>query len=271
MAYRIMIGNHKGGTGKSAATINFAMGLAMLGFRVLVVDVDPQGNTTRRLGVPVDQEAAEPDTIAKAIRLAEPGGALRMIQPCGWDRKTSPWADLISVVPSRFDLEDRVYEAGAPGSNLRLARALEGADDIADFVLFDCPPSLGHLVQLVMAASTHALATVDPEYDGILAGRRFNDFIEKWAVAVGSPDLRVVGVLVQRIRNLAAHTYQVEGLGESFAAELVWEPHVPEIPVQKDASDAAESLTAYGYKARPLLDIWAEHTQHLVKTVGAAV
>src|SRR3954447_18619904 len=149
MVRRVPIGNHKGGSGKTCTTVNTAAALAEAGKRVLVIDLDPQANASRRLGRAFDLN--EPvATTAEVIKSGEDGIAADAIIPCGWPE---PYADLIHLIPARFDLENRVSEAGIVGAVNRLRRAMRAGDEAYDVTLLDLPPSLGHLTQLGLAAA----------------------------------------------------------------------------------------------------------------------
>lgn len=262
MPFRVVVGNNKGGSGKTATTTNLAAALAEAGHRILVVDLDPQANASRRLGRPFD--AADPvPTAAEVVKDGSEGVAAAAIQPCGWP---APYAELVDVIPSRFDLENRVSEAGTVGAVGRLRRALAGVDDEYDVTLLDCPPSLGHLTQLAMAAATHALCSVEPEYDSVEGAVRFRDFVANHGADLGRPDLQVTGYVVSRVRaNLGAHSFQIDGLAELFG-DRVWEPFVPERAAVKDAIDSAMPLRSLGTTSgRQLADVYAALATRLVE------
>lgn len=269
MSRRVAIGNHKGGSGKTAATIDFAAALAEIGKRVLVVDMDPQANASRRLAAAFDPSAPVATT-SEVIKDGTKGIAADAIQPCGWE---PPYSDLIDVIPARYDLENRISEAGTVGAALRLRRALDGADDDYDVTLLDCPPSLGHLTQLALAAAEFAVCTVEPEYDSVEGAIRYRDFIADQANREGLSNLglRLIGYIVCRVRsNVGAHTYQLEGLPDTFGAAMLWDPYVPERAAQKDAADGEIPLRLVTSGAgRQHAGVWAKLTTRLIKEIAA--
>lgn len=270
MPPRVAIGNNKGGAGKTASTVNLAAALAEAGRRVLVVDLDPQANASRRLGVRFN--AADPILTASEVieaGLHQSGTLAEAVTSIEWP---APYRELIHLVPSRFDLENRVSEAGVLGAVARLRNALHGADDDYDLTLIDCPPSLGHLTQLGLAAATHALTTVQPEYDAVEGALRFRDFVDANAATLGVPSLRMAGVLVGQVRvQLGAHAYQLDGLPDVFGRHLVWSPTIPDRAVIKDAADAALPLASLGtVRAAGIAEIYRELADRLWKEVQDA-
>jgi cellulose biosynthesis protein BcsQ len=264
VAHRVVIGNHKGGSGKSAAAVNLAAALAESGQRVLVVDLDPQANASRRLAAAFDP-ATPSLTAAEVVKDGGDGVAAQAVRPIGWD---APYGELIDVIPARYDLENRIAEAGTVGAVLRLRRALAGVDDEHDVTLMDCPPSLGHLTQLALAAAHVAVATVEPEYDSVEGALRYRDFIgaEHNREALGNTGITLVGYIVSRVRSgVGAHTYQLDGLADTLGANLLWKPQIPEWSVVKDAADAAVPLRSLGTaRAREMAGRFAELASHVM-------
>lgn len=265
---RVAIGNHKGGSGKTATTINVAAALAEVGYRVLIVDLDPQANASRRCGVRFNP--AEPTlTVSEAIEAAKPGvegTAAEALVSVAWPE---PYAERVDLLPSRFDLENRISEAATVGAVGRLRRALAGADREHAVTLIDCPPSLGHLTQLALAAADVAVTTVEPEYDSVEGALRYTEFIAANAAELGNPTLTLAGVIVGRVRSqLGAHSFQLDGLADVFDERLLWSPHVPERAAIKDAGDTATPLaTVPGTAASSQAAVYADLATRLAKEV----
>lgn len=266
MAKRVAVGNNKGGVGKTTTTVRLAEALAKRGCRVLVVDLDPQGNASRRLGWTFTP-AAPQLTISEAIRADEVGAAAQVIQPVGWEAE---YAGRIALCPARLELENRMSEAGVVGAHRRLAKALEGADGHFDYTLIDCPPSLFHLTQLGMAAADVALAVTAPEYDAVEASIRFRDFIANRAADLSNPSLELVGVVVNGLQaQLGSHAFQRDGVRETFG-HLVWDPVVPRRSVVFDVDESALPLD--GFKADKAAEVRAVYellAERFVKAVPA--
>jgi chromosome partitioning protein len=149
---RIGIANQKGGVGKTTTTVSLAAGLAVLGIRVLVVDLDPQGNASTGLGVRVEEGQAS--VYGVLVDGDDPAGAIRSTE-----------VDGLSLLPSSLDLAGAEVElVPAFSREHRLKRALDRVDPAIDVVLIDCPPSLGLLTINALVAADQVLVPIQCEY-----------------------------------------------------------------------------------------------------------
>ncbi|MDQ1428569.1 MAG: chromosome partitioning protein [Acidimicrobiaceae bacterium] len=150
---RIMaVANQKGGVGKTTTAINLGAALAELGYRVLVIDLDPQGNATTGLGVNSrNLEATIYDVILHDVPMED------AIEPTSLRN--------LFVVPSTIHLAGAEIELVPVFSReLRLRRAIEQVTDDFDFIMIDCPPSLGLLTVNGLAAATEVVVPIQCEY-----------------------------------------------------------------------------------------------------------
>jgi chromosome partitioning protein len=156
----MVVANQKGGVGKTTTTVNMAAALAQHGLRVLVVDLDPQGNASTALSI--DHHRGTPstyDAIVEGVPLVE------VVQP-------SPEVDGLFVVPATIDLAGAEIElVSLVARESRLRKALHGhpwvlgdGDDRFDYVLIDCPPSLGLLTLNALVAGDEMLIPIQAEY-----------------------------------------------------------------------------------------------------------
>jgi chromosome partitioning protein len=148
----IAVANQKGGVGKTTTAVNLGAALAELGYRVLVVDLDPQGNATTGLGIsPRNVESSIYDVLMNGSPMED------SVEPTAVRN--------LFVVPATIDLAGAEIElVPAFSRELKLRRALDdGAGDF-DFTLIDCPPSLGLLTVNGLAAATEVLVPIQCEY-----------------------------------------------------------------------------------------------------------
>ena len=148
----LAVANQKGGVGKTTTTINLAACLADLGYRVLVVDLDPQANATTGLGIdPRSISASMYDVILRDVPMRE----------CALQTQMAG----LMVAPSSLDLAGAEIEL-VPAFNRerKLALALEPVMSELDYVLIDCPPSLGLLTVNALTAASEVLVPIQCEY-----------------------------------------------------------------------------------------------------------
>ena len=152
MGRTIVIANQKGGVGKTTTAINLSASLAELGKKVLVVDMDPQGNTTSGLGVDKDSEK---NTVYELL-LGESD-----IESC---IKKEIFPDL-SIIPSNVNLAGAEIELiGVDDKEYLLKNALDKVKEDFDYILIDCPPSLNMLTINSMCAGNTVLVPIQCEY-----------------------------------------------------------------------------------------------------------
>jgi len=148
----LAVANQKGGVGKTTTAVNLGAALAELEYRVLVVDLDPQGNATTGLGVnPRNLDASVYDVILHDVPTED------CIEPTSVRN--------LFVIPATIDLAGAEIElVPAFSRELRLRRAIEAVESDFDFVLIDCPPSLGLLTVNGLAAAGEVIVPIQCEY-----------------------------------------------------------------------------------------------------------
>jgi chromosome partitioning protein len=149
----VTIANQKGGVGKTTTAVNLAVGLALHGSRVLVIDLDPQGNASTGLGV--DHHSGVPSIYE--VLLGERGLAETTVQV---EATANLWC-----VPATIDLAGAEIElVSVVARESRLRRAVEAFDRDVDYVFIDCPPSLGLLTVNALVAADEVLIPIQCEY-----------------------------------------------------------------------------------------------------------
>lgn len=149
----IVVANQKGGVGKTTTTVNLAASLAMHGLRVLVVDLDPQGNASTALGI--DHHADVPsiyDVLVEGRPMADVVQPVRDVEG-------------LFCVPATIDLAGAEIElVSLVARESRLQRAIAAYEQPLDYILIDCPPSLGLLTVNAMVAGQEVLIPIQCEY-----------------------------------------------------------------------------------------------------------
>lgn len=210
----ITVSNQKGGVGKTTTTVNIAAAMAQSGLRVLVIDMDPQGNTSTALSIP--HSSGTPgiyDVLIEGTALAD------VIQ-------VSPHVPGLSCAPATMDLagaEIELVPLVARESRLRraLTAFLDAADDALDLVIIDCPPSLGLLTVNALVAAREVLIPIQCEYYALEGLSQLLNNIQLIQTHL-NPDLHVSTILLTMYDARTRLSAQVaDEVREHFADQVL--------------------------------------------------
>lgn len=186
----IAIANQKGGVGKTTTVVNLAAALSRMHRTVLVIDLDPQANATTGLGQrPQEGVSLYPCLLGQA-HLAD------MIQP-------TPYENL-NVIPSEVNLAGSEISLAKRDDHLSVVRAaLEKirTAEVFDYILLDCPPSLGILMTASLAAADGILVPMQAEYYALEGLSVMANLIERLKTNGANPELELNGILMTMVDN----------------------------------------------------------------------
>jgi chromosome partitioning protein len=229
--------NQKGGVGKTTSAVNLAAALAVAGARVLVIDLDPQGNASTALGI--DHHA----DVASTYDVLIDG------EPLASTVSTSPQSDRLQVVPSTIHLAGADLElAGMERREHRLREALDSylaeAEQPPHYVFIDCPPSLGLLTINAFTAATEVLLPIQCEYYALEGVTQLLDTIGRIQAHL-NPELQVSTVLLTMFDGRTLLSRQVVDEVRAHFREQTLEAVIPRSVRVSEAPGYGQTVIAY--------------------------
>jgi len=231
----IAITNQKGGVGKTTTTINLAAGLVELGARVLLIDLDPQGNASTGLGIAADDRRnTSYDLLVEEAPLQD------VVQPTG--------VSGLLICPANADLASADLELVANEKRSFLLHdalrqpAMDRFD--LDFILIDCPPSLNLLTVNALVGSHSVLVPLQAEFFA-LEGLSQLMLTLREVRQSANPALRIEGVLMTMVDSRNRLSQQVEKDARETLGDLVFRTTIPRNVRLSEAPSFAQSVLQY--------------------------
>ena len=233
----ISIANQKGGVGKTTTAVNLGAALAEIGYRVLVVDLDPQGNATTGLGISHrNVEGSIYDVIMNDTPVDD------CVEPTSVKN--------LFVCPATIDLAGAEIElVPAFSRELKLKRALQSAREDYDFTLIDCPPSLGLLTVNGLAASDDVIVPIQCEYYAL---EGLGQLLRNVALVKSNlnPELDVRGIVLTMYDARTRLAVQVEAEVREHFGPKVYRTVVPRTVRISEAPSFGEPIIVFDPSSR---------------------
>ena len=258
MANIVAIANQKGGVGKTTTAVNLAAGIALLGKRVLLVDMDPQGNATSGLGV--DPRSLQTTVYNCLVNYVKFQDAVHVTEVNG-----------LSLLPANADLSGAEIELVNIEEREKLLRQfLRDVEPLFDVIFLDCPPTLGILAVNALVAAHSILVPVQCEYYAMEGLSRLVGTIDRVRESF-NPELKLEGIVLTMFdaRNTLARQV-VDQIREHFK-EVVYSTTIPRNVTLAEAPSYGRPAMLYNVAsagAQAYLSLAKEFVSHGEKSAG---
>jgi len=258
MSRIISVANQKGGVGKTTTAINLAACLALSGQKVLIIDIDPQGNASSGLGVNLRENQ-------KGIYelLAGDASLDQVIYPTE--------IDTLKIIPSNVDLAGAEIElVGRDHREKILSMALNGVNAEYEFIVIDCPPSLGLLTLNALTVSQSVLIPMQCEYYALQGLSHLLKTLQRIKKSI-NPNLKVEGILLTMYDNRTLLTSQVEKQVKKYFSEFLMKTIIPRNIRLSEAPSHGKPIVLYANRSKGS-DSYVELAQEVIqRTKGEMV
>ncbi|OAV43004.1 ParA family protein [Lewinella sp. 4G2] len=248
MATIISLLNHKGGVGKTTSTINLGAGLVELGKRVLLVDLDPQANLSLSLGIP-----RQPVTIYESIM---------------GESDLSPFEvrENLHVVTSSLDLSSAEMElVNEAGREFILRELFAGVDEDYDFIIIDCPPSLGLLTLNALTSSSQVIIPLQTQFLALQGLAKIKQVIQKVKLRLNK-ELHISGVLATMYDARKVLNRDVIETIQKYFGPLLFETYIRDNVSLAEAPAAREDIFKYSPRSNGAKDYLAVSKEIIERT-----
>jgi chromosome partitioning protein len=259
----LAIANQKGGVGKTTTTVNLAASIAQSGHRVLVVDMDPQANATSGLGFP---KGTLPEGIYEGLAPSEVGYAPRPL------RELTQLTEVpnLWLVPATRDLAGAEVElVSVKRREWRLRDSLSPIAEQYDYILIDCPPSLGLLTLNALVAATAVVIPMQCEYYALEGLSHLTETIEQVRAAL-NPELSIEGILLTMVDPRMNLTQQVADEVRSHFSGKVYDTIIPRNVRLSEAPSHGKPILLYDNRSAGCLSYLALAREFLHRERQAA-
>lgn len=249
----IAVANQKGGVGKTTTSVNLSACLAYLGKKVLLMDTDPQGNATSGVGINKgDVNQCIYDILIDDIDLSKVVLETKV--------------ENLHVIPATISLAGAEIELVSTISReVRLKRALEEVKDKYDFIIIDCPPSLGLLTINALTAADSVLIPVQCEYYALEGLSQLLSTIRLVQKHLNN-DLEIDGVLLTMLDARTNLGFQVIDEVKKYFQDKVYQSIIPRNVRLSEAPSHGEPIIIYDPKSRGA-ELYVELAREVIKNV----